>query len=496
MIWNWAGTAIEMVAGFVIAPLLVRRLGTTGYGLWIVIGSLSGYFGLLDLGLRGSVGRQLAFHRAQNDHDATNRTLSSAFTILGSLGVLIVAATLIATGLFGRIFEPPTELIDEARLALLIVGINLAITFPLQVFDGNLWAAQRFDVLNFVDIPMTLGRVGLTYAFVRGPSDIVTLAIITLAMTASSGAVKAFLSFRYDRSLRIHPRYVSRTTSSGLFGYGWWSFVLTVARLTKTQLSPLLIGAQLGIPFVTPFSIARRLQDYAHKVLWTATGVVVPVATGFHARSEGPQQQNLFIEGGKYSTAAALYFLAFFVCLGRTLIGLWMGSAFMYAFALLVIISAGEFVQMTQSVTGSIILATARHKLIACLAVIEAVISVALVATVAQPYGLIGICFALAVPQVMFSGLGTLIYGCKVTGVGGARYLTSAILPAAAAASVPVTILVLITAWRTPLGWPMFLLYTAGYTFIYLLACLVILKPAIGGGSFTDLKAAMFGAPS
>ena len=67
-----------MIAGFVVAPLLVRRLGTTGYGLWIVIGSLSGYFGLLDLGLRGSVGRQLAFHRARSDHEATNRTLSSA----------------------------------------------------------------------------------------------------------------------------------------------------------------------------------------------------------------------------------------------------------------------------------------------------------------------------------------------------------------------------------------------------------------------------------
>ena len=131
-----------MIAGFIVAPLLVRRLGTTGYGLWIVIGSLSGYFGLLDLGLRGSVGRQLAFHRAHNDHDATNRTLSSAFAILGTLGILIVAATLIAAGLFDRIFDAPADLIDEVRLALFIVGINLAITFPLQVFDGNLWAAS------------------------------------------------------------------------------------------------------------------------------------------------------------------------------------------------------------------------------------------------------------------------------------------------------------------------------------------------------------------
>jgi O-antigen/teichoic acid export membrane protein len=496
MIWNWAGAAVEMIAGFVVAPLLVRRLGTTGYGLWIVIGSLSGYFGLLDLGLRGSVGRQLAFHRAHNDHDATNRTLSSAFAILGTLGIFIVAAALIATGFLDRLFDPPAELIDEARLALLLVGINLAITFPLQVFDGNLWAAQRFDVLNFVDIPMTLARVGLTYVFVRDASDIVVLATITLLITATSGAIKALLSFQYDRSLRIHPRYVSRATSSGLFGYGWWSFMLTVARLSKTQLSPLLIGAQLGIALVTPFSIARRLQDYAHKVLWTATGVVVPVATAFHARSEISQQQNLFIEGGKYSTAVALYFLAFFLFLGRTLIGLWMGSAVTYAITLLIIISAGEFIQMTQSLTGSIILATARHKYIALLAVIEAAISVTLVATVAKPYGLIGVCFALAVPQVLFSGFGTMVYGCKVTGVSIGRYLAAAMLPAALAAAPAVAILALITTWRTPVGWPMFVLFSAVYSLAYVIACMVILKPAIGGSAFADLKTAIFGASS
>src|SRR5688500_9754944 len=496
MIWNWAGAAADMIAGFVVAPLLVGRLGTTGYGLWIVIGSLSGYFGLLDLGLRGSVGRQLAFHRANNDHAGINRTLSSAFALLASLAVFIVIAAVAATVLFDRIFDPPAELIDEARLALLLVGINLAVTFPLQVFDGNLWAAQRFDVLNSVDIPMTAARVALTYWFVHDPSDIVLLATITLLITLSAGATKALLSFRHDPSLRIRLRYVNKATSSGLFGYGWWSFVLTVARLSKTQLSPLLIGAQLGFAFVTPFSIARRLQDYAHKVLWTATGVVVPVATAFHARSEVSQQKNLFIEGGKYSAAVAFYFLAFFVFLGRPLIGLWMGTAFVYSFTLLIIIAAGEFVQMTQSVTGSIILATARHKLSALLAIIDAAISVGLVATVAKPYGLIGVCVALAAPQLIFSGLGLLVYGCKVTDVNIARYFIKAIWPAAAAAVPPVLILAFITMWRTPLGWPMFISYCAIYTVAYALSCVVILKPALRSSAFADLKSALFPAPS
>lgn len=50
-VWNIAGMAVGILAGFVVAPFLVRRLGETSYGLWIPIGSLTGYFGLLDLGV-------------------------------------------------------------------------------------------------------------------------------------------------------------------------------------------------------------------------------------------------------------------------------------------------------------------------------------------------------------------------------------------------------------------------------------------------------------
>ena len=83
----------------------------------------------------------------------------------------------------------------------------------------------------------------------------------------------------------------------------------------RLQLSPVMIGSILGIAMVTPFSIARRLQDYAHKVIWTATGVLVPVATGFHARSQEEQQQRLFIEGAKYSTLMAVFFVGYFLSL-------------------------------------------------------------------------------------------------------------------------------------------------------------------------------------
>ena len=47
---NWASYVVTAVVGFLLAPLLLHRLGNTGYGLWTLVLSLTGYFGLLDLG--------------------------------------------------------------------------------------------------------------------------------------------------------------------------------------------------------------------------------------------------------------------------------------------------------------------------------------------------------------------------------------------------------------------------------------------------------------
>src|SRR5690349_16468129 len=132
--------AAGMLVGFVVAPFLIHRLGETTYGLWILIGSLTGYFGLLDLGVRGSVGRYIAYHRAQNDQEEVNTTVNTALAVLCILAGLALVGTLTICLVFFHLFDVPADQVVSVRLALIIVGINLAVSFPLNLFDAILWA--------------------------------------------------------------------------------------------------------------------------------------------------------------------------------------------------------------------------------------------------------------------------------------------------------------------------------------------------------------------
>jgi O-antigen/teichoic acid export membrane protein len=473
--WNWGGMTCDAVAAFAITPFLVHRLGETRYGLWILIGSLSSYFGLLDLGVRASVGRYAAYHRAKADRAALNATVSTSLAISSAVGLLVLAATFVAVWIFFRAFDVPADQASAVRLALVLVCVNLAVSFPLNIFDGTLWAAQRFDLLNGVDIPATGLRVALTcYAIEKG-YGLVGLAVLTLAITLASGLVKILLSFREDRRLRIGFGYVSLGSARELFGFGFCNFAITLTRMTRAQMSPFLIGTLIGLPLVTVYSIAKRLYDYAERVVGSATGVVGPMATTLHAQDRHERQRAMFVEGGRYCMAFSLFFLTAFALLGRPFFLLWIGPKLPQAATLLLILTAGECLPLSQSITGSMLMGMGRLKIITWLYVVELAVGLPLAAVLAGPWGLVGICLALAATGTVFRGLAVMAYGCHVAGVWLSRYLVRSLLPPLLLATLPGVALWAVVAWHPPATWLSFFADAALFTALYAISCLPLL---------------------
>src|SRR5437870_3526113 len=112
VIWNWSGMIIRMGVGFLIAPFLVRQLGQDGYGLWLLVASLTGYFSLLDLGVRGSVGRNIAFHRAKRDHAGVNGIFNTSLAILFGVAGFALFATCAVVPAFFLMFDVHEAMAD------------------------------------------------------------------------------------------------------------------------------------------------------------------------------------------------------------------------------------------------------------------------------------------------------------------------------------------------------------------------------------------------
>lgn len=468
VVWNWAGMGVNMLAGFILAPYLVNRLGDTVYGIWILIASMSGYFGLLDLGVRGSVGRYIAYYLARGEQEKVNATISTAVTILSAVALLALLATLAVLLLFFHVFAVPPEHVQAARWAILIIGVNLALTFPISVFDGVLWGHERFDLLNILDVPTAIARVALTFWLVKGPPDILALAWITLGTTAASETAKLIASFRVDRELRMSVKLFRREQAGQLYGYGLWQFLLQIARQVSGQIGPLLIGWLVSVAAVTPFSLASRLINYSSQFMVAATGVLTPLATALHARDDGVRERQLFVEGGRWCTVFALYAGIGMLLLGKPLLILWVkGTIAASAAPVLMVLVAGELLPMSQWLTYSIILGKARHRAVALASLAEGVIAGVGGMIAARYWGTMGVCVVFAAAGVLCRGVFQIVYACRVIGVPVWKYVDVAILRPVLVALLPGAVLGVAVIWRSPASWLEFVVYGVGFSLIF-----------------------------
>ena len=65
---------VETVIGLVMLPFNLTHLGTAEYGLWVLLGSISTHFSVIDLGYGGALVKFMAQYRAQRDAQALDRT--------------------------------------------------------------------------------------------------------------------------------------------------------------------------------------------------------------------------------------------------------------------------------------------------------------------------------------------------------------------------------------------------------------------------------------
>lgn len=95
VLWNWAGVALNIAIGFLISPIIVRKLGSERYGIWMLVFSLVEYLWLFDLGFNTAVTQFVAKYRARNEPDQINRVINTGLLYFCAVASLFALATLL-----------------------------------------------------------------------------------------------------------------------------------------------------------------------------------------------------------------------------------------------------------------------------------------------------------------------------------------------------------------------------------------------------------------
>src|SRR5262245_43834919 len=104
---SWAGLGVNVAVGFFLSPFILHRLGDDAYGLWILMFSLTGHYGLFDFGIRSSLIRYVSEFRATRDSDQLTRLINTSLFSYTCVGLALMIPTLIASFYLNHIFHIP-----------------------------------------------------------------------------------------------------------------------------------------------------------------------------------------------------------------------------------------------------------------------------------------------------------------------------------------------------------------------------------------------------
>jgi len=253
---NWASFAITLAVSLALSPYVVHTLGDVAYGAWVLLGSLVGYLGLLDLGTRGAVTRYVATYHAAHRHQDAGRLASTALVLFGGLGIVAIGASVLLALLVNHAFQVPTELAAVTRVALVLSGLNVAVSLVSGVFGGIIVGMQRFDSLNAINIVLTLVQAVATVGALHAGTGLVGLALVQLVISVLRGSASAWLSWRVYPELLLRPRSWRREDIRTIVSFGLAATALHAAGAIINYTDALVIGAFLPVAMIT-FSPAQ-----------------------------------------------------------------------------------------------------------------------------------------------------------------------------------------------------------------------------------------------
>ena len=400
---NWLATAANMGVGFFLSPFIVHRLGNEAYGIWVLAISSIGYLGLLDLGMRSSVLRFVSKGHTKGDHQGTSEALSAALWVRLQISGVILLASAVLAYVFPLFFKVPARLAIDARWAVMIIGLNLAITMSMGVFGGVISALNRYDLQTRVTLLQLIIRVTGVVFVLRHGYGIVAIALCELAAALLGNVMLVNMARRLYPQLQLLWRRPDREILRALWSYSVYAFMTSVAIQLVYQTDNLVVGTFVSASAVTFYAIGNALCRYTDQFTGAMTMSFVPAASTYEAAGDVSKLRSLYQIGTRAIMALSLPIIATLLVRGRTFIGLWMGPQYTQrSGTVLIILAMALIFSQANNAAFAIAFGTERHKVTARWAVIEGVSNLVLSVTLVHFIGINGVAVGTLLPSLFF----------------------------------------------------------------------------------------------
>jgi O-antigen/teichoic acid export membrane protein len=322
---NFLGQGWRVLMSLAFVPLYIRYLGIEAYGLIGVFAVLQAWLGLLDMGMKPALIREMArftggAHDAQSIWDLLRsiESISIAIAALVAMGVWAASGWLAADWV--RAEKLPVAVVAQA---FALMGVVTALQFVESIYTSSIAGLQRQVLQNAVASLMTTVRGLGAVAILMWVSPTITTFFIWQGLV-SLLTVMVFAGVVY-RVLPSPPRPArfSMPALIGVWRYAAGIVGITLLALLLTQVDKLLLSRLLSLEAFAHYALAGVVASALYSLVGPITATYYPRITELAMRGDDIALRAAYHQGAQLVTVLMGAAAAVMMIFGDQVLLLW-----------------------------------------------------------------------------------------------------------------------------------------------------------------------------
>jgi O-antigen/teichoic acid export membrane protein len=321
----------EVILQLGVLAFILSKMGRESYGAALLIISIQETIDLIRSGFGKATIKYLAECSARNDYKGTQQIFSTTTAIHAFIGILGLLTCLIIFPFSASIFSVPSEMIAEAKLGTIIMGVGIFVSFIFLPWRHVLLAHERYDLSSLARVlARSLNAITMIIMYYLFNRMIVSILLGTVVGNFCEVMLCRWMAHRLNLDFRLSLSSFSRTTMGMIGRYALYDILHTVASIFYKNGSFFFCAHMISLSAVAglgiTFNICRLLGYLINEVAQT----VVPVTSRLISIGEQSKIQKLLINTTTIAVCLGGFVLVGIVPLMDSFLNLWLGSSYVY----------------------------------------------------------------------------------------------------------------------------------------------------------------------
>lgn len=461
---------VKMGTQLIYVPIMLSILGQNEYGVYQLVASIISYLSLLNFGFGGSYLRFYAQCNGDTDKEKKlNGTFLTVFTVF-AVFVLVVGLLISANAQVILGNKLTSDELALSKVLLVILTINMALTFPISVFSSIISSQEAFIFQKVVELLKNAVNPFLTIIILLLGKGSVGLVCVTTFITILAGIVNVWYVIA-KIGAKFSFEKLDFNLIKNISAFSFFIFLNSIIDQINWNVDKFLLGRLIGSAAIAIYSVGAQINSIYTQASDMTASVMATQVNLIVANNKTPLEKlnALFIKVGRIQAYIVLAIVAGFLVLGNDFITLWAGKNYGEAYYITLFLIVPAAIPLMQSLGVDIQRALNKHQvrsiIYAGLSIGNIIISIPLI----YKFGASGAAFGTAISLLLGNGLIMNIVYKKYIGLNIVLFWKQ-VFPIIIVSLIPILCGLIINYFFVRVSWYMLILKGLIFIIIYLVS--------------------------